>query len=30
MEKLDLTDEQTSAPDYQQILVESDGYKNLS
>lgn len=31
MEKLDATEEQhSSAPDYQQLLVESDGYKKVS
>lgn len=30
MEKLDFTEEQPSALDYQQILVVSEGYKNLS
>lgn len=30
MEKLDPTEEQPSALDYQQLLVEFDGYKNLS
>lgn len=30
MEKLDPTEVQPSAVDYQQILVEFDGYKNLS
>lgn len=30
MEKLDFTEEQPSALDNQQILVVSEGYKNLS
>lgn len=30
MEKLDTTEEQLSTLDYQQILVEFDGYKSLS